>query len=185
MLKIHDLRQEAYASWELLCSVKGVYKGAPDSDELPEIEASRLPWTNAIFKAEIRKTYGDTRCRKTWERAAIELTALQMVHSYLDPVEILSYMASPDFMRCPIRQNYGEQVIDFMLQVPEIIEIVKAGLEQIYTEPTPPEQSAIAQRLVNLLVPPGQVSEISLSPSDQAPPNNSSAVPSWTCADTL
>jgi hypothetical protein len=136
MLKIHDLRQAAYASWELLCGVKGVYTGAPASDELPVPEAERLPWTNPVFKAEIRRRYGDIRRRCTWEEAAIDLTAHQVVHSYLEPYQIVGYMASPTYMQCEIREHYGDQVIERMWQFPETAEIVRAGLNQVYGEAT-------------------------------------------------
>jgi hypothetical protein len=136
MLTIHDLRKETYYAWELLCGVKGVYTGSPSSDELPITEANYLPWCNPTFKAEIRQRYGDLRRRHTWEQAAIDLTAHQMVQSYLEPYQIVGYMASPTFMACPMREQYGEQVIDRMLQFPEITDIVKVGLEQLYYTPT-------------------------------------------------
>jgi hypothetical protein len=102
----------------------------------PITEANYLPWCNPTFKAEIRQRYGDLRRRHTWEQAAIDLTAHQMVQSYLEPYQIVGYMASPTFMACPMREQYGEQVIDRMLQFPEITDIVKVGLEQLYYTPT-------------------------------------------------
>lgn len=145
MLKLKQLRHEAYSAWELLCSTKGVYLGAPESIDLPEPEASRLPWTNEMFKADIRKQYGDLRRRDTWEKAAIQFTAHQMVQSYMEPYEIVGYMALPNYMKCPIRQSYGDRLIDAMLAFPDIVDVVRRGLEQLYYESENPGDRDIAQ----------------------------------------
>lgn len=166
MLKIYDLRQAAYASWELLCGVKGVHIGAPPTDELPEAEAERLPWTNPIFKAEIRRRYGDTRLRRTWEEAAIDLTAHQVVYSYLEPYQIVGYMASPDYMQCEIREHYGEQVVERIWQFPETAEIVRAGLNQVYGETAQPTAPDIAQAFLTRIA--GSPSESQRLPGQTA-----------------
>lgn len=139
MLKLVQLRQETYAAWELLCISKGVYLGAPESIDLSEQEACKLSWTNKTFKAEIRQQFGDLRRRDTWEQAAIALTAHQMVQSYMEPSEIVGYMAAPGYMRCPIREAYGDRLIDVMLQFPEMLDIIKRGLEQLYQESQNPK----------------------------------------------
>jgi hypothetical protein len=144
MLTVQALRKEAYYAWELLCGIKGVYTGAQASDELPEAEAEYLPWQNELFKSSIRQQYGDLRQRHTWEQAAIDLTAHHMVQSYLEPYQIVGYMASPSFMACPIREHYGEQVVDRMWQFPEMTEIIAAGLEQLYYTPTQAQDPELA-----------------------------------------
>ena len=145
MLKFKQLRQETYAAWELLGSSKGVYLGAPETADLSKFQAEKLPWTNQTFKNDIRKQFGDLRCRDTWERAAIQLTAHQMVQSYMEPYEIVGYMASANYMRCHIRAHYGDRLIDAMLAFPEVLGIIKRGLEQLYQEPQKLEHVAIAQ----------------------------------------
>ncbi len=145
MLKLKQLREETYAAWELLGSSKGTYLGAPETVGLPPHQAERLPWTNNTFKDDIRRQFGDLRCRDTWERAAIQLTAHQMVQSYMEPYEIVGYMASATYMRCYIRAHYGDRLIDAMLAFPEVLGIIKRGLEQLYEEPQNPENVAMVR----------------------------------------
>lgn len=144
MLKLKQLRQEAYAAWELLCSSKGVYLGVLETVDLPPHQAERLPLTSKTFKDDIRQQFGDLRRRDTWERAAIQLTAHQMVQSYMEPYEIVGYMASASYMHCPIRAHYGELLIDAMLAFPEVLDIIRRGLEQLYQEPHQSEGLEIA-----------------------------------------
>ena len=134
MLKLKELRQEAYGNWEVICIEWTVYNPAPESVGLPKSETERLPYTNQAFKDEVRKRFGDLRRRSTWEQAAIWFAAQGMAQSYLEPYQIVGYMVSPDYMNSPIRQHYGEQVIEAMLQFPEVIDILKDGLEQIYQD---------------------------------------------------
>lgn len=145
MLILGQLRQEAYWAWEELCAVKGVFLGAPGSDDLPEAEAERLPWTNETFKDEVRRQFGDLRRRTTWEAAAIYFTAHSMVQSYMEPYMIVGFMASPQYMTSAVREAYGERVIAQMLQFPEIVDIVKRGLEQLYYESDRAEDREMAQ----------------------------------------
>jgi hypothetical protein len=134
MLKINQLRHEAYQTWETNLYVLGLYNPAPESIGLPKAEAESLPYTNQAFKNEVRKRFGDLKRRSTWEQAAIWFTAQGMAQSYLEPYQIVGYMVSPDYMNAPIRQHYGEQVIEAMLQFSEVIDIIKDGLEQIYQD---------------------------------------------------
>lgn len=145
MLKLYELRTKAYQTWESLCCSKGVYLGASEGIDLSTKEAERLPWTNAYFKAQMREHYGDLRCRQTWESAAIDLTAHMMVQSHLEPYQIVGFMASPTYIKSPIRQHYGDRVIDVMLQFSEISGIIRAGLEQCYRESASPQERAIAE----------------------------------------
>ena len=153
MLTLKRLRQRAYAAWEVLCGIKGVYLGAPESMDMSQEDAARLPWTNEVFKAEIRKTYGDLRCRVTWESAAIQLMAHMMVQSYMEPYQIVGYMASPAYMQCEIREQYGDRLIEAMLQFPEILDIVREGLEQLVKDPGDPEDQTLATAFLTHVTP--------------------------------
>lgn len=153
MLKLRQLREEAYGAWEGLCLIKGVYLGAPESIDLPEEEAEKLPWANETFKAEVRQQFGDLRCRSTWEKAAIYYTAHSVVQSYMEPYMIVGFMASTEFMTSPVREHYGDQVIELMLQFPEIVDIVKRGLEQLYYESDRAEDRDIAQVFLKEVTP--------------------------------
>lgn len=153
MLNIHALRQEAYGAWETLCSVKGVYLGAPETIEVSEAEAERLPYTNDTFKDGVRCQFGDLRRKATWERAAIYFTAHSMVQSYLEPYMIVGFMVSSTYMSCAVREYYGDQVIELMLQFPEIVDIIKRGLEQLYYESKSQEDRDLAKTCLSEVVP--------------------------------
>ena len=142
MLKIQELRRAAYDGWEMLCSMQDVRTGFPLSEEVSEAEALCLPYANPLFKNEVRDRFGDLRRRSTWEKAAIAYSAHAMVQSYLEPAAVVGYMATPDYLNCKIRQHYGDRVIDEMFQFPEILPIVKRGLEQLLWEPSSPEYEA-------------------------------------------
>jgi hypothetical protein len=148
MLTLTQLKQAAYQSWETLYYVQGLYSAVPLSADLPQAEAERLPFTNPTFKSEVRQRFGDLRRRSTWEQAAVWMAAQLMAQSYLEPYQIVGYMVSATYMNDPIRQHYGESVVEAMLQFPEVIAIVKAGLEQVYhSNEYPQERSLVEQYL--------------------------------------
>ena len=135
MLKLQTLRQEAYCSWETICCSRGVYNPLPYAHEVSEAEAKRFPIINTAFKSEVRQRFGDLRRRSTWEAAAIWLLAQAIAQAHLEPYEIVGFMVSADYdPNDPVRQHYGEQVVKAMFQFPEIIDIIRQGLEQIYRD---------------------------------------------------
>jgi hypothetical protein len=148
MLTIHELRQEAYGDWETTYHVLALYNPAPESIGLPKSEAARLPFTNTAFKDEVRQRFGDLRRRSTWEQAAIWMAAQGMAQSYLEPYQILGYMVSPTYMNSLIREHYGQQVIEAMLQFPEVIAILKDGLEQVYQHAEYKEERALVEQFI-------------------------------------
>lgn len=148
MLTISELRREAYQSWETLYYVQGLYSAVPLSVDLPKAEAERQPFTNKVFKDEIRKRFGDLRRRSTWEQAAIWMAAQGMAQSYLEPYQIVGYLVSPTYMNDPIRERYGEQVIEAMLQFPEVIDIIKDGLEQVYQHAEYHQERSLVEQFI-------------------------------------
>jgi len=115
---------------------------------LAKAEAKRLPYTNKVFKDEVRQRFGDLRRRSTWEQAAIWMAAQGMAQSYLEPYQILGYMVSPTYMNDLIRQHYGQQVIEAMLQFPGVIDILKDGLEQVYQNTEYQEERALVEQFI-------------------------------------
>ncbi len=111
------------------------------------LEAERLPYLNPLFRAEIRK-FGDLRCRDTWEKSAIQLTAHSIAHSFLEAYQIVGFMVSPDYMESPIRKRYGERLIEAMLQFPEIADIIRRGLEQVYTQTECQQEKQLVERFL-------------------------------------
>lgn len=135
MLKLRILRQQAYQAWECICCARGVYNPLPYVWDVSEEEAKRFPLVNTAFKAEVRQRFGDLRRRSTWEAAAIWLLAQAIAQAHLEPYEIVGFMVSADYdPNDPIRQHYGEQVVEAMFQFPEIVDIIRQGLEQIYRD---------------------------------------------------
>lgn len=135
MLTLQTLRREAYQSWECICCARGVYNPVPYTWEVSKEEAELFPFTNSAFKAEVKQRFGDLRCRSTWETAAIWLLAQAIAQAHLEPYEIVSFMVSADDdPNNPVRQHYGDQVVEAMFQFPEIIHIIREGLEQIYRD---------------------------------------------------
>jgi hypothetical protein len=144
MLKLQTLRQEAYGSWETICRSRGVFNPLPYSHEVSEADAKRFPFTNTAFRSEVRQRFADLRYRLTWEKAASWLLAQAIAQAHLEPYEIVAFMVSPDYdPNDPIRQHYGEQVIEAMFQFPEIIDLIRQGLEQIYRDDYTQEQQLV------------------------------------------
>lgn len=150
-LTIRQLKTEAYLQWEMMLFQEGVYNPCSMSETVTVVEAERFPYTNQVFRAEIRK-FGDLRHKETWENAAIQLTALSMAHSFLEAYQIVGFMVSPNYMESPIRQHYGEQLIEAMLQFPEILDLIRQGLEQVYHE----KECAQERRLVEQFIAAGK-----------------------------
>ncbi|WP_155523953.1 hypothetical protein [Nodosilinea nodulosa] len=71
-----------------------------------------------------------------------------MAQSFLEPYQILGFMLSPTYMRSPIREHYGQQIIEAMLQFPEVIAILKDGLEQVYRHAEHREERALVEQFI-------------------------------------
>ncbi len=88
-------------------------------------------------------------CLRCWNfiRAAIQMTAQSIAHSFLEAYQIVGFMVSPDYMESPTRQHYGERLIEAMLQFPEIVDIMR-GLEQVYTQTECQQEKQLVERFV-------------------------------------
>lgn len=160
MLDLSRLRQETYKAWKWLQDSQAAN---PNVLSLaPMIGESHLgPYTDDQFKADIRRQYGDLRCRTTWEQAAITLTAHRISQNYLEPHQIVGYLTSSKYLHCTIRQHYGERLIDAMLQFPEILELLQDGLEHLYHVSNSAADRELALKFANKitrrLFPPAQM----------------------------
>ncbi|MBD2258600.1 hypothetical protein [Pseudanabaena sp. FACHB-2040] len=148
MLTLKQLRQDAYQNWEVICIERGVYNPAPDSIGLPPIRAEQLPITNTAFKNEIRKRFGDLRRHATWKQAAVWMAAQGVSQSYLEPYQIVGYLVSPGYMNDLVRQHYGKEVIEAMLQFPEVLGLIRDGLEQIQQNAEYHRERALVEQFV-------------------------------------
>lgn len=147
-MKLKQLRQEAYSNWETFYSVQNLHSPVVNSLDLTEQEAQRLPYINQDFKHEVRRRFGDLRRRDTWEKAAIAFTAQSMAQSFLEPYQIVGYLVDPAYFNDPVRQHYGVQVVEAMLQFPEVLETVRLGLEQIYSEAVCSDERKLLERFL-------------------------------------
>ena len=147
-LTIHQLRREAFTAWETLLFCKGAYTGAAYVHEVDDDAVTeRYPWTNEQFTDEVRQRFGDLRRRSTWEQAAISLEAqvMALVDGSLEPIEILEYMAIEDASNGPIREHYKDAVLEQMLMYPELLELIKEVLEDLYRSDSAEERFLVGQ----------------------------------------
>lgn len=148
-LTLKRLRQEAYRNWEGVALLGEIYSGS-DQTELytPETAAAddKRPWTNEVFKTEVRQRFGDLRRRSTWEQAAIAFDAQLIVQGYFEAYEIVAQIASPTYYRGIIRETYPAQVAECALQWPGITEVIKAGLEDIFGNPVYREEQELVRK---------------------------------------
>ncbi len=154
MLSLNTLRQETYANWEVLHFCKAAYPHASLSWNVDDTTAQRLPYTNQPFKTDIRQQFGDLRKRHTWQQAAIYYAALSMLSSDLESWQILCWATIPNYLgQDLIMEHYQTELHDCLFQMPRFIEIIKAGLEQLYQRPDLSEERAQieASRNINLL----------------------------------
>lgn len=143
MLSIQQLKAEAYMDWETLLFERGAYNLFPMSFDVSEAEAERFPYTHPDFRSEVRKRFGDLRRRDTWESAAISLAAQSTAQSFLEAYQILAFIVSPGYMNSLIREHYGDRLIEYMLAYPEIIDLIRRGLEQIYRDDCAKERELV------------------------------------------
>lgn len=135
-VSIQDLRASAYGSWEIMHFERNACIHGPFQHDTDESTAKRLPYTNSYFKSEIRKQFGDLRLRTTWEKAAIHYSALSLGTTYcLEPYQILCCALIPDYLGYDaVFERYQSEIFDRLMEIPQFIEMIKAGLEQIYRE---------------------------------------------------
>lgn len=147
-LTIQQLRREAYISWETILMSARAYPGGTFAYQLDNVAvAKRLAWTNEQFKDEVRQRFGDLRKRSTWEQAAIAYEAQSMaaIDGCLEPMEILKYMAVDSPSNGPVRIHYKDAVLEQMLMYPELLELIKEVLEDLYRSDSAEERFLVGQ----------------------------------------
>jgi hypothetical protein len=111
-MKLHDLKTEVFASWELLNLVDGT------------------PTVESLFKTEIRK-FGDLRRKGTWKKAAVTLEARSILKG-MDNRDIIHYFCKPDTL---LGKAYNQEILDEVLTDQEALEQLRDGLERLYATP--------------------------------------------------
>ena len=112
-MKLRELKEKVYEAWESLSSYRGCLI-------LPE-----------NFKPEVRAGFGDLRRKSTWIKALARFEALNAAHDCLDAYTLIlnSFNFTPD------RWDYEYRLLIFdeFLMIPGAIDLLKLGLEQLFS----------------------------------------------------
>jgi hypothetical protein len=112
-MKLAELKQQAYEAWECLSTFKGAVVQPQN------------------FKAEVKQQFGDLRCKQTWVKAVARFTARNCYDACLDAYSLILY----DFNFTPERWDYEYRhlIIEEFLAIPGALELIKLGLEQLFS----------------------------------------------------
>jgi hypothetical protein len=119
-MKLAQLKRQVYNCWENLSTFNGAI-AQPDN-----------------FKAEVR-AFGDLRRQSTWESAYCSFWAKNLGDCWGCPAYefIITF-----FNFQPEQWNYylRHQIFDEFLAIPGSIEVIKTGLEQLFSEDFTPQE---------------------------------------------
>ena len=129
-MKLHTLKTETYESWKRLSA----YNSAIVQPE--------------HFKPEVR-SFGDLRCKSTWENAYCAFTARNISDSCLDAYELITiqFNYSPEAADYVLRH----QIFEAFLALPHGLELIKAGLEQLFSSDFTPQEREEADGFFKLV----------------------------------
>ncbi|MEO0759710.1 MAG: hypothetical protein AAFY78_22875 [Cyanobacteria bacterium J06648_16] len=119
-MKLPELKERTRYVWEILHSWKGEPVESTDQ-----------------FVQEIR-SFGDRRFKRTWIKALCRFKAMLAYESCLDAWALLaiSFNFSPDRWDYELRH----QILDEFLMYPDSLEIIKAGLEDLFSDDFTPQE---------------------------------------------
>jgi hypothetical protein len=101
------------------------------------------------FKPDIRKEFGDLRRRDTWEKAYSRYKALNSQIGLLDAHRLILF----DFNFTTDRDDYEyrHQIFDEWLALPDGLDLIKLGLEQIFSVDFTPREREDAHGFFELV----------------------------------
>lgn len=113
-MKLSELKQKVYRSWEFLSSFKGQLLNPGN------------------FKPEVR-IFGDLRRKDTWIKALARFEAILAYQSCLDASSLLLY----SFNFTPDRWDYEyrHQIFEEFLMYGNALDLINLGLEQLHQYP--------------------------------------------------
>lgn len=119
VMRIKELKQQVYEEWHR----RHWYHQA--------VCKPTTPTGDEMFKREIR-TYGDLRFKATWVKALARFSALNSYEACLDASNLILY----DFNFTPDRWDYEfrHQVIEEFLMLPGALDLIRLGLEQLFSD---------------------------------------------------
>jgi len=130
-MKMTALKQRVYQEWDDLHFFE-------DAVAQPE-----------KFKAEVRRQFGDLRFKATWKKALCYFRALNLQHGYLDSYELLlKYL---NFQPSDELYAYRHQIFDAFLALPDALELIRTGLEQLFSSDFTPTEREKASGFFELV----------------------------------
>jgi hypothetical protein len=135
-MRISELKQQVYEEWHR----RHWYNQA--------VCTPSVPAGDEVFKREIR-TYGDLRFKSTWVRALARFSALNSYEACLDASNLILY----DFNFTPDRWDYEfrHQVVEEFLMLPGSLELIRLGLEQLFSDTFTQEERSQANGFFELV----------------------------------
>lgn len=135
-MRISELKQQVYEEWHR----RHWYNQAVCTPTVPACDEA--------FKREIR-TYGDLRFKSTWVRALASFSALNSYEACLDACNLILY----DFNFTPDRWDYEfrHQVVEEFLMLPGSLDLIKLGLEQLFSDTFTQEERSQANGFFELV----------------------------------
>ena len=129
-MKLLQLKQKVYEAWEQLSGFKGILV-QPDQ-----------------FQPEI-KQFGDLRRKDTWSKALARFEALNAYKSCLDAYSLILN----DFNFTPDRWDYEfrYQILDEFLMIPDGLDLIRLGLEQLFSSTFTPQEREEAHGFFELV----------------------------------
>lgn len=119
-MKLKDLKERTFQEWQRY----GWYKQVLIQPE--------------TFKPEIRRRFGDMRRRDTWERAYCHYRALNAQIGLLDAYTLIleTFNYQPD----DADYAYRRRIFEEFLTLPDGLELIRLGLEQLFSIDFTPEE---------------------------------------------
>ena len=83
------------------------------------------------FKADIRKEFGDLRCKSTWEKALARYRGLNAQIGLLDASSLILHALN--FTPERWDYEYRHSIFDEFMLLPDGLDLIRAGLEELYS----------------------------------------------------
>lgn len=129
-MKLSELKEKVYEHWEFRYQIR------------------RAIIQPENFKPEIRQ-YGDLRRKTTWVKALCRLESLNIFESCLDAYELITiqFNISPSDPEHP----YRHQIFEEFLAIPEALDLLKAGFEDLFSSDFTTEEREEAREFFEMV----------------------------------
>ena len=130
-MKLPELKKRVWRVWTRLNSWKGELTSAPER------------------YVEDVKRFGDRRYKQTWIKALARFEAMRTYETCLDGWALIAI----NFNFTPTHRNYEfrHEIIDEFLMYPDGLEMIKDGLEQLFSSDFSPQERETAHGFYSLV----------------------------------